>query len=70
MSEDLGCIHGMDDPAWCSMCSGKKDDDRETIEYGFAAQFDSHCDECNLPVSVGQRIAKMSTGRYIHEACT
>lgn len=40
------------------------------IESVFTANYEGQCPTCNLPISVGQRIARMSNDRYIHFACT
>lgn len=35
-----------------------------------AAGLDGHCDECNLPIMIGQEIRKHhKTGHWVHDAC-
>lgn len=63
------CIHGLN-PTWCSVClHGISRSEPETVEYYFSAKRDGQCPGCDLPVRVGDRIAKMSTGRYLHDYC-
>lgn len=41
-----------------------------TVEAVFEARYDGHCSGCNLPINVGQMIAKLSDGRYMHHRCS
>jgi hypothetical protein len=41
-----------------------------TVEAAFTARFPGQCNACDLPVAAGDRIAKLSTGAYVHERCT
>lgn len=38
-------------------------------ELVFLAVYPGQCDECNLPIAVDQRIARMNNGTYQHAAC-
>lgn len=69
-----GCPHGMPSKASCFDCMndeglGAPATPAVTVEAVFAARYDGHCGSCNLPISVGQRVAKLSTERYVHEDC-
>lgn len=71
---DRSCSHGMPSPASCIECMEDgpvmaPERAAEEVEARFPARFDGHCNACNLPISVGQRIAKLSSGRYVHEGC-
>lgn len=69
------CTHGMPSPASCIECMNEgvmpppPKPQPVTVEYAFTAKFDGHCGACNLPTSAGERIAKLSSGAYVHEAC-
>ena len=64
------CPHGMEDPSWCSLCSQPSvlDELQGDISRPFAARYDGHCEECNLPVRVGERLV-MFAGVAFHEKC-
>jgi hypothetical protein len=63
------CIHGLDDE-WCATCKhGPEREEPERIRYAFDAQYDGHCPECNLPISVGQFCVKTSRDRTLHRKC-
>jgi hypothetical protein len=81
------CIHGLDTPAWCSICRhgptapraglhpDTPDDDCEQMSQllcdgVFGARHPGHCPGCNLPIHVGQPIARWSDRRYRHDGCT
>ncbi len=60
----------MDDPAWCSTCKhGPTRPEVPTVEVRFVARFEGHCGVCDFPIRAGQKIAKLSNDRYIHEEC-
>lgn len=64
------CPHGMEDPAWCSICKhGPTRNLVATVERYFTAKLDGQCPACDLPIMRGQRIAKLTDGNYIHGAC-
>lgn len=41
-----------------------------TVEARFAARYDGQCPRCNTAIHVGQRVAKLSTGAYVHDLCS
>lgn len=64
------CPHGMEDPSWCSTCKhGPERNEPDKIDYAFTAKYEGHCTSCDLPIYIGQRAAKMTKGRVIHEDC-
>jgi hypothetical protein len=66
---DDDCIHGLD-PRTCSTClHGVSRPERPTVEYRFVAKHEGQCPECDLPIHVGDPVAKMSTGAYLHVWC-
>lgn len=72
---ELRCTHGMPTPASCIDCMDEgvgiapSIPEAPTVEAVFAAKYPGHCGGCNLPVSVGQRLARLSNGTYQHEEC-
>lgn len=40
-----------------------------TVEAVFTARYDGDCPACHLGIHVGQRVAKLSNDRYVHEGC-
>jgi hypothetical protein len=63
------CPHGLDE-AWCSTCKHPyKPPEKPTMEFGLIARFGGQCGECNLPIYMGQHIAKMSDDTYRHYEC-
>lgn len=69
MSEDE-CPHGLD-ARWCSICLHgiTKPEPPPTIEATFRSRYDGHCPTCNLPITVGEVIHRLSNDRYVHEDC-
>lgn len=65
------CIHGLDDPAWCSICrtGPTAPAPPPARERTLIARFDAHCDGCDLPISRGQTIDRWTDGRYRHRGC-
>jgi hypothetical protein len=35
----------------------------------FRASYDGQCSGCDFPIEIGQRIAQMTTGGYVHWEC-
>ena len=67
---DEGCPHGLGDPAWCSVCKhGPSKPEPVTVEALFCARYGGYCSDCGQPLTVGERIAKLSNGSYVHEEC-
>lgn len=71
----MTCSHGMPSPASCVDCM---DDGPvapptrrtpRTIDATFPARYDGECHGCNLPISVGQIIHRLSDERYVHQGC-
>jgi hypothetical protein len=63
------CPHGLEDPAWCSTCKhGARREPQPEIGPPFRAGFEGHCNECNLPIAVGQEI-RVKGRTYIHRGC-
>lgn len=64
------CPHGMEDPAWCSLCKrGPTKPEPVTVVARFPARYDGQCPGCDLPIKVGQLVAKLSNDTYVHEGC-
>lgn len=67
---DEECIHGIWPADVCTICNGK--DRAETTEAHwrmFPAKYPGHCHGCDLPISVGQRIAWQEDSPVYHEGC-
>jgi hypothetical protein len=63
------CKHGLA-PAWCSVCiHGVSKPELVTVEFTIKAKHDGSCPSCNLPISAGEHISKLSNERYVHEWC-
>lgn len=71
------CPHGLGDPAWCTLCSGK--DQRAKTQAAaeanevvalLIARFPGDCARCGDPIRKGDAIAKMADGRYLCGDCT
>lgn len=62
--------HECDFPDTCPVCLGPAPKPTVTVERYFDARFDGQCPECDLPIHVGQNVALLSTGRYVHAGCT
>lgn len=69
------CPHGMPTPSACIDCMDEgnippQKPEAEAVDYRFPARYEgTQCPACNLPVAVGELIAKMTTGRYLHDRC-
>jgi hypothetical protein len=64
------CLHGMEDPAWCSICKhGPEKAQPEKIDYAFDARYDGECPECDLPITIGQHCVRTTQGRTLHRRC-
>lgn len=66
------CIHGLGPVEACVICNGRAK--REAAELAeqprhFAAKFAGQCNECNLPIHVGQVVAWLPEHRATHAAC-
>lgn len=66
------CIHGLGPVEACVICNGRAK--REAAEEAerprvFVAKFDGQCDECDLPIHVGQMVAWLPERRATHEEC-
>jgi len=60
----------------CERCHGTGEIDVEVnefdkvgVELEFEAKHPGHCASCNLPTYVGDWIAKLSSGKYVHGDC-
>jgi hypothetical protein len=38
-----------------------------TVEARFAAMYEGQCPSCNLPIQIGQPIARLSDSTYVHQ---
>jgi hypothetical protein len=70
----MACPHGFPKPASCVECmedGGLPPAPRERVfvEHVTTSRYDGQCPECNLPIRVGQRIARLSTEAWVHEPC-
>lgn len=68
------CPHGFPSIKSCIDCMyeegvGGVESPAVSVEATFAARFDGDCPACHLSIHVGQRIAKLSNNRYVHEGC-
>jgi hypothetical protein len=69
------CSHGMPSPASCTDCMYEGElapppkPAPATIDSVFRASYEGQCPGCDLPIDVGQRIARMSNGGYLHFDC-
>lgn len=68
------CPHGFPSKGSCIDCMnddglGAPPKDAVAVEAVFTARYPGDCTECHLAVHEGQRIAKLSDGRYVHEGC-
>lgn len=75
IDEDDGCIHGLGPKSACTICNGSE---RRAAQAQFSepvrripieAKYESHCHECDLPISVGQRILWARGEPSIHASC-
>ena len=71
MTDRDECIHGLDDPAWCSICRAEPTARPAPVRpmRTFRARFDGVCSECNLPIIVGHMIVLWSDDTYRHLGC-
>lgn len=71
VEDDDGCIHGLGMKSACTFCNGRAAREARIHTEGitFPSQYAGECSECDDPWSVGERIGKLSNGRYVHEAC-
>ena len=70
MTDEQECKHGLV-LEWCASCKTGPAVvvDRPVVEATFHAMFEGDCPGCRLPISVGQTIHRLSSGRYVHEGC-
>ena len=63
------CKHGLM-PESCASCKhGPAQVDRPVVEATFHAKFEGDCPGCNFLIHVGEKVHRLSTGRYVHEGC-
>ena len=61
------CPHGLE-PYCCSIClHGPTVNEPVRVESRFTARYGGECSDCGLPISPGQRVARLSSGTYVHE---
>ncbi len=71
----MTCPHGMPSPPSCVSCmedgpAAPPNVNRPpTVEATFRARYDGHCNGCNLAISVGQVVHRLSDERYVHAGC-
>lgn len=68
------CAHGMPSKGACVECMydeglGAAPTTPVTVEAVFAARYDGSCPACHTEIHIGQRLAKLSNDRYVHEGC-
>lgn len=65
------CPHGLDQ-RWCSVClrGPKPRPVAVTVEATFEARYAGQCPACNLPITVGQTICRLSDESYVHQDCS
>ena len=66
------CIHGLGPVEACVICNGRaKREAAEQAEqpHAFAAKFEGQCDECDLPIYIGQIVAWLPERHATHEGC-
>lgn len=69
---DEECVHGLGDPAWCTICNGRENRQgslEKTIQYTFKAKFNSKCNWCGESIEVGDFIVRTALDDYICEEC-
>lgn len=65
----MECIHELD-TRWCAACKeGPKKLESERRDYIFNARYEGQCPECDLPITVGQRLMMTTRHRVIHSQC-
>jgi len=68
------CPHD-DDPATCPPCLHARRPDltappaEETVAWMTVAKYTGHCPACNLPINIGDWIAKWADGVIRHDSC-
>lgn len=69
MSTDAECIHGLEHG--CTIClRGPTIHEPVRVSFTFTAKFEGQCRACNLPIYVGERVARLTNEALVHEACT
>lgn len=67
---EYDCIHGLDS-RWCSLClhPEERKEKRPTVEATFFARYEGQCRGCNLAITAGQVIHRLSNDTYVHQGC-
>lgn len=71
----MTCPHGMPSPPSCVECmedgpvAPPERTRRPTVEATFQARYAGHCSGCNLPITPGQVVHRLSDERYVHQGC-
>lgn len=66
------CVHGLGPIEACVDCNGRAQRERAAAAERpsvFPARHASHCTGCNLPITIGQRIAWLPGHTVTHEDC-
>jgi hypothetical protein len=68
------CPHGMPTATSCFECMegtgiGPPPKEDVTVVATFVAAYDGQCGGCNLPITVGRLIHKLSNDSYVHPGC-
>ena len=70
MTDEEDCIHGIWPANVCTICNGADRRAETAVEWRtFPAKYPGQCGGCNLPISVGQRIAWQDGSPIYHEGC-
>jgi len=65
------CDHGLDE-RWCTICKNgptRRGPEPVTVVATFPARFPGDCPSCDLPITEGQTIHRLSNDRYVHAGC-
>lgn len=71
MTDDQECPHGLD-ARWCGVCLHgvtRPEPAPTVVRVIAAARYGGDCSACDLPIVLGERIALLTNGRYVHEGC-
>jgi len=69
---DVECVHGMGDPAWCTICNGRESRERAELAravHSISARRYGHCQKCHDEIEVGDTITLLGDGRWVCEGC-
>lgn len=71
-TDDPECVHGLGDPAWCTICNGttsRAAAEAARVVHRMSARYNGRCQTCSTPIDVGDHIAVLASGAVICDAC-